>query len=90
MTTKLKELQLELKNLVIEIKELKSKRKTLPCGYVPGLLNARYQARHKHVAYSLMLGNQYEAIEQNPEQPINKKYIEQIMEKYSETIHTSV
>lgn len=86
---KYQKLQTKVKALAESVKSLKAKRKESEYGYVPGLLNERYQARHYHVAYSMLLGNKYEDIERNPREEINKKYIEQLMEKYDETLCTS-
>ena len=61
---KLHILKEELKQLKIEIRTLKSKRKTSDCGYVSGLDHERYIARHKHLAYCLMRGRTYEQIEE--------------------------
>ena len=41
----------EQKSLALRIRELKSKRKDSPYGYVDGLEWATYDYRHKHIAY---------------------------------------
>jgi maltose-binding protein MalE len=57
-------LKTELKQLASEIREKKNLRKKCPNGYVPGLDQARWDARHKHIAYGLLRGKPYEKIEQ--------------------------
>ena len=64
---KVQELKQEIKDLAVKIKELKSLRKDTELrrndprckwgsGYVEGLERARYEVRHKHIAYCLFRG----------------------------------
>lgn len=46
-----KQIKEEQKITATEIRELKSKRKEVPCGYVSGLDRKRFDYRHKHIAY---------------------------------------
>lgn len=54
----------EQKQAAKEIRELKSKRKEASCGYVSGLDKARFNYRHKHIAYCMFFNKTpYELIE---------------------------
>ena len=64
MKEQIKKLKQELKQLAVEIRELKSQRKSSKYGFVDGLYYKRYYARHKHIAYCLLRGVPYEKIEQ--------------------------
>jgi hypothetical protein len=75
----------KLKELTVEIRQGKSKRKELK-GFVPGLDRLRFEARHMHVAYSLLRGNELSEIERNPSKVLNKEYVKQLMEAYNEAI----
>ena len=61
----LKQLKNYLKDLAVEIRSDKAKRKTLPNGYVPGLLRLRNDYRDHHIAYCLLRGTPREKIEHN-------------------------
>ena len=82
---KTKDLKNRIKKLSVEIRKMKSERKTHDCGYVPGLDNKRVFIRHLHVAYCLLRGRKYEEIENSCRvgNLPNKKLIEQLMEEYS-------
>lgn len=62
-----KELKLKLKNelkdIAVEIRELKSKRKESQYGYVSGLSAESQDFRIKHIAYCMFRGTPYEKIE---------------------------
>ena len=47
----------EQKQAAKEIRELKSKRKEVSCGYVSGLDRKRFDYRHKHIAYCQFFNN---------------------------------
>ena len=89
----MKQLKQELKSLSAEIRSLKSNRKSLPNGYVPGLASAQWTYRHKHIAYCLLRGKTYEQIESKvregnePNQNLITKYIEQYKEVKDEALH---
>ena len=54
----------EQKTLAQKIRELKSKRKSVPDGYVQGLFHYQYTYRHVHIAYCTFFNNTpYEKIE---------------------------
>ena len=55
-------------------------------GFVPGLLRAQYEARHKHIAYCMLFGRKYEEIENKCREnnTPNMKYVEKIMEEHRE------
>jgi hypothetical protein len=78
-------LKQELKELAVTIRQEKSKRKELK-GFVPGLDRLRFEARHKHVAYSLIRGNELDAIEKNPKKDLDLNYVKKLMEAYNEAI----
>lgn len=61
--TKYNTLKLKLKELATEIRELKSKRKTSPNGYVRGIISAKRRYRIGHVIMCLARGRTYEEIE---------------------------
>jgi hypothetical protein len=70
----------EQKQAAKEIRELKSKRKEVSCGYVSGLDRKRFDYRHKHIAYcQFFFKTPYGMIEQkcheNPIQSIIDGYI---------------
>lgn len=62
MKTHLAKMKADLKILATDIRTFKSKRKELK-GYVPGLENAQFQYRSKHIAYCLLRGRTLEQIE---------------------------
>ena len=82
-------LKQELKELAHDIRGKKSQRKELK-GYVPGLDRMRYDARHKHVAYSLLKGNDLKEIERNAKKELDADYVAKIMEEYNETVRASL
>ena len=57
------ELKKYLKSNAIKIKELKSTRKAVPCGYVAGLDDLRKSIRHYHIAYCMIRGRSIDEIE---------------------------
>ena len=63
MKLKLQIMKAELKAQATKIREMKSKRKSMPSGFVFGLQSERWRNRHKHIAYSIILGRQYLEIE---------------------------
>lgn len=75
------ELKLMLKEDAANIKQLKSTRKSVPDGYVPGLLRARYDYRHYHIAYCLLRGRTIEQIEPKVAEgnEHNESWVKQIM-----------
>jgi len=56
-------LKQELKSLEAKIKLLKKSRKTLSCGFVPGLADAQFEFRVKHVFRCLLRGRTLDQIE---------------------------
>lgn len=82
-------LKQELKEIAADIRQKKSQRKELK-GYVPGLDRMRYEARHKHVAYSLLKGNNLKDIERNAHKELDKDYVKKIMEAYNEALCSSI
>lgn len=78
-------LKQKLKELAVEIRQEKSKRKELK-GFVPGLARLRFDARHMHVAYSLLRGNELCDIEKNPKKDLDLDYVKKLMEAYNEAI----
>lgn len=62
MKTHLAKMKADLKILAEQIRIFKSQRKELK-GYVPGLENAQYQYRSKHIARCLLRGRTLEQIE---------------------------
>lgn len=79
---KIKVLKEELKDLAKTIRKQKSERCADNCGYVYGLDDNRWLARHMHIAYCLLRGRTMEEIETNPRTEPNKKQYELIMEEY--------
>ena len=64
----------EQKDLALQIRELKSKRKGLDYGYVRGLLEAQEEYRRKHVAYCIFFnGTPYESIETGTKSPLAER-----------------
>lgn len=64
MKTLLKKYKTELKAQALEIRQMRSTRKSCPNGYVYGLLSIQHSYRLMHIAYSLLRGRKYEEIEQ--------------------------
>lgn len=82
MKSQIKSLKSDLKSLASKITQLKSTRKSVPCGYVADLAATQQLFRHKHIAYCLMRGRTMEQIE-NSNRENNKpdmKMVEWIME----------
>ena len=52
----LKELKEALKEAAVEIRAMKAKRKGALYGVVAGLDSLRFEARHHHLAYSMLRG----------------------------------
>lgn len=87
--------RLELKNIVKEIsakiKQMKATRKFVDYGYVPGLDIERRDARHYHVAASLLRGRTLEQIERPADDnPLNMSYVKSIMNSVVEVKHEVV
>lgn len=80
----IKQLKIKLKELELEIKDKKSKRKGSETGYVSGLWEARYRARHYHIAYCQLRGRTYEQIENKATSKPNIAYIETLMDPNQE------
>lgn len=78
---KFKELKQKLKEMAVEIRVMKNKRKNVPDGYVPGLDRLRYDVRHHHIAYCLLRGRTIEEIERTTREdnPRNVRYYTEIM-----------
>ena len=57
------EVKQELKRLAALIRQLKSQRKALPFGFVPGLTMAQLDYRHLHICSCLLRGRTIEQIE---------------------------
>lgn len=63
----------ELKAQAKEIRGLKSKRKGIMYGYVPGLGFASEDYRYKHVAYCTFFNHTpYDLVESNPKEPLEE------------------
>ncbi len=77
----LKEMKSYLKDLVVEIRAMKDKRKGAWCGYVNGLSEKRFTYRHYHIAYCVLRGTPRELIE-NPrsDNHPDDRYIDQIVD----------
>jgi len=74
------ELKNKIKTLAKEITEMKKLRKEMPYGFVPGLSSKRYDARHYHVAASLLRGRNLEVIEKpSDDNPLNMTFVQNIM-----------
>lgn len=71
----------ELKSLALSIRSLKEKRKQMPNGYVPGLLDARITYRHLHIVYCLLRGRTIDQIEKNPVYPVPDAVIQKVWQK---------
>lgn len=56
-------LKSELKNIAVDVRALKDKRKEHKYGYVPGLASEQQDFRIKHIAYCMFRGTPYEKIE---------------------------
>jgi hypothetical protein len=88
MTDSQKKLKQELKSLASKIKELKSHRKDRQAdgspgsGYVHGLNEARFQFRHKHVAYCLSRSRQIEQIDSGV--GLNMEYVNWVIDSMKE------
>jgi hypothetical protein len=86
-----KELKLQIKeeqkSLAQAIRELKSKRKSSPYGYVDGLEWATYDYRHKHIAYCQFFNKTpYGMIEQYCEEDPNSHRIEELEKRWESEI----
>ena len=60
----------EYKSIAKRIRHLKSQRKQALYGFVPGLEDAQWEARHMHVAYSELRGRTRDQIESEPKTEI--------------------
>ena len=74
-----KELKSYLKNIAQEIRTAKDSRKKVPYGYVAGLDSLRYNARHHHIAASMLRGRTIEQIEAKTNDSHNSDWVKQIM-----------
>ena len=79
----MKALKAQLKEWAVEIRRLKSLRKEYSNGYVSGLEPLRYKYRHFHIAYCELRGTPYEKIERKTNSGPYRKYIEDIMERFT-------
>lgn len=61
----MRELKVYLKEIAVEIRNKKDKRKGSPNGYVFGLDTLRIRYRNHHIAYCLLRGTPAEKIEHN-------------------------
>ena len=61
--TKIQTKKQELKKIAIEIRRLKSTRKSVEFGYVEGLFSAQCEYRLNHIAYCIARGRTLEEIE---------------------------
>ena len=95
MTTKLEQLRNELKTLSEVQTVTKEQRKTVTFKGTRTMTTSeatwRVQAntnklRYLHVAYSMMLGNDYSNIESNPREEINMNEVNNLIAKYSEEV----
>ena len=66
------------KERALEIRRLKSTRKKVPFGRVPGLESDQREYRHFHIAYSELRGRTREQIEAKCDNPPNEYMIEKI------------
>lgn len=83
-----KQIKEEQKNRAIEIKELKSKRKSVPCGYVGGLNYNSDRYRHMHIAYCQFFNNTpYSMIERECQIKPRKNTIKDYINKWTMEIH---
>jgi len=88
------ELKQELKQLAIEIRNLKNQRKSFSCGYVPNLFNSQYIFRHKHIVYCLLRGRTMLEIENkvregnSPNQYLIDKYMKEYTDAKEEALCT--
>ena len=80
----MKEFKEELKTLAVEIHNYKKERKTHKCGYLPGLIEMKYEYRHWHIAYCELRGTPREMIEQPAEenQP-SESFIQHVKDVWS-------
>jgi len=74
----------DLKRLAEIIRREKNKRKDYRNGFVPGLDNLRYKARHKHIVYCLLRGKTIDQIESKvrPGNEHSKYYVEQLLKEF--------
>lgn len=86
-----KELKEKIKSLSSEIKQMRSTRKEVANGYVPGLERMSYDVRHYHIAASLLRGRTMEQIEKPaPGNEPSLNYINSIMATIKEEEHEVV
>ena len=78
----IKSLKQELKVLSVEIRKLKSQRKSHQSGNIPGLNNKRYDARYLHIIYCLLRGRKFIEIEQKWKNEPNIYMIKAILKQY--------
>jgi hypothetical protein len=72
----LKKAKEKLKELAKEIRKLRATRKQQPFGYVPDLSDLSCEARHRHIAYSLVRGRKMEEIERTCKNPPSQRTID--------------
>lgn len=75
-----KQIKATHKEINQKIRDLKSQRKSLPNGYVPGLSELQIEMRYRHIAYCLMRGTPIEKIECSPA----FKHSEFLVNRYTE------
>lgn len=79
----------EQKALAKEIRELKNKRKHVPCGYVSGLDSKRWYYRHKHIAYCQFFNmTPYGLIEDHCNEEPSTSTIERYMKEWTNELET--
>lgn len=88
MKLKLIQSKSELKAQSQLIRELKSKRKSSPNGYVSGLAYEQWQYRHKHIAYCLTRGRAMDEIENKvaPGNEPDADLINKYLKEYSDEV----
>lgn len=75
---KLQHVKEEQKKRAIEIRKLRSKRKEVPFGRVPGLESLSYEYRLFHIAYCELRGTPRELIEAKCDNPPDESWIQRI------------
>lgn len=77
----------EQKALAQKIREQKSKRKSMPSGYVEGLLRSQYTYRHIHIVYCTFFNNTpYEKIESKCHEKPSSSYLDSIKKRWESQI----
>ena len=82
----------KLKHLARAIREDKSKRKSVPNGYILDLISNQWHYRHMHIAYCLMRGTPMKMIEpknrldNEPDMDLVKSYMEVVDEEQTTSL----